>query len=143
MKGKGNPNPRRFTPEDIENAKLRLEEARAVRKGMTLEEWREHRERSPKRAKYMRHAVLKLLNMTPEARAAFQPRNGFDEMAKHLVDAPNKPKGEGDTAIKAWKEVKETLGERIGSNWKDTVEHKKGYGNIIVDIPQPDDEPIQ
>jgi hypothetical protein len=43
-------------------------------------------------------------------------------LAKNMVVGTEKQR---DVAVKVWREVKETLGERIGSRWKDTVEEKK------------------
>jgi hypothetical protein len=90
--------------------------------------------RGHRRSTYMRRAVLRILAMSPEERLAFDPPNGFAEIALNLVNAKGK---DGTVAVQVWKEVKETLGERIGSNWKDTVEEreKKNTPTIINDLP--------
>lgn len=90
--------------------------------------------RGTKRSTYLRRSVLRVLALAPEEREALNPRNGFEEIAKALVDAPKKGK-EGAVAIAAFREIKDTLGERIGSRWRDTVEHNSDKPTIVVDIP--------
>ena len=52
--------------------------------------------------------------MAPEERAAFEPRNGFEELAKALVEARGK---DGATVIALWREIRISLGERTdGAN---------------------------
>ena len=92
--------------------------------------------RGTRRSSYLRRAVLKVLAMSKEERAAFDPPNGFYEMAKLLIDAPSKGK-DGAVIVQVWREVKETLGERIGSRWKDTQQHNQDRPRIIVDLPRP------
>src|ERR1700739_603873 len=92
--------------------------SKAVRRGMAAL-------RGTRRSNYIRRAVLKVLAMSKEERAAFDPPNGFYEMAKLLVEAPSKGR-DGVVIVQVWKEVKETLGERIGSNWKETEETLSG-----------------
>jgi hypothetical protein len=76
--------------------------------------------------------------MSKEERAAFDPPNGFYEMAKLLVEAPSKGR-DGAVIVQVWREIKETLGERIGSRWKDTAELNQGQGTVIInDLPSPD-----
>jgi hypothetical protein len=75
--------------------------------------------------------------MAPEERAKFEPPNGFEELAKAIVDAPKQGKN-GAVTVPVWRAIKETLGERIGSRWKDTQEHTKGQPGIIVDLPSPE-----
>jgi len=104
--------------------------SKAVRRGMAAL-------RGTRRSNYLRRAVLKVLAMSKEERAAFDPPNGFYEMAKLLVEAPSKGR-DGVVIVQVWKEVKETLGERIGSNWKETKEHLQGQPTILNDLPRPD-----
>lgn len=75
-----------------------------------------------------------MLALAPEEREALNPRNGFEEIAKALVDAPKRGK-DGAVAIAAFREIKDTLGERIGSRWRDTVEHNQDKPTIINDMP--------
>ena len=91
------------------------------------------------KSSHMRKVVLKILNMSPEERAAYVPKNGFEEMGKNLVGASAKGK-DGQIAIQAWKEVTETLGERIGPSKAkaDDERERKNSNSIIVDMPQPE-----
>src|SRR5215467_7650574 len=90
--------------------------------------------RGTRRSNYLRRAVLKVLAMSKEERAAFDAPNGFFELAKLLIDAPSKGK-EGAVIVQVWREIKETLGERVGSRWKDTLERNQEQPQIIVDLP--------
>jgi hypothetical protein len=67
----------------------------------------------------------------------YAPRNGFEEIAKSLVDAPKRGK-DGAVVVAVFREIKDTLGERIGSRWKDTQEHARGIPDIINDLPSSD-----
>jgi len=107
--------------------------SKAVRRGLASL-------RGTRRSNYLRRAVLKVLAMSKEERAAFDPPHGFFEMAKLLVDAPSKGR-EGAVIVQVWREVKETLGERIGSRWKDTQENNDDKPHIIVDLPHPKSKP--
>ena len=92
--------------------------------------------RGTKRSTYLRRSVLRILALTPDERAALDPRNGFEEIAKALVDAPKRGKA-GAVAIAAFREVKDTLGERIGSRWRDTLEHNQDKQVVIInDMPR-------
>jgi hypothetical protein len=93
--------------------------------------------RGTRRSNYLRRAVLKVLAMSREEREAFDAPNGFFEMAKLLVEAPSKGR-DGAVIVQVWKEIKETLGERIGSNWKETQESKEEKPAIINDLPSPE-----
>ena len=93
--------------------------------------------RGTRRSNYLRRAVLKVLAMSREERAAFDPPNGFYELAKLLVDAPSKGR-DGVVIVQVWKEIKESLGERIGSRWKDTQEHNNETPTVILDLPMPE-----
>src|SRR5215469_1255129 len=101
--------------------------SKAVRRGLASL-------RGTRRSNYLRRAVLKVLAMSKEERTAFDAPNGFFEMAKLLVDAPSKGR-EGAVIVQVWREIKETLGERVGSRWKDTLERNQEQPQIIVDIP--------
>ena len=101
--------------------------SKAVRRGIAAL-------RGTRRSNYLRRAVLKVLAMSREERDAFDPPNGFYEMAKLLVEAPSKGR-EGAVVVQVWREVKETLGERIGSRWKDTQEHAQDQPMAVNDLP--------
>lgn len=95
--------------------------------------------RGVRRTVYMRRSILRVLAMSPEERLAYSARNGFEEVALNLVNARGR---DGTVAVQVWREIKETLGERVGSNWKHTVEEreKKNASTIIVDMPMPTSE---
>jgi hypothetical protein len=95
--------------------------------------------RGVKRSTYMRRSILRMLSMAPEERAAYSPRNGFEELSKAMLDAPKRGK-EGAVVVAVFREVKECLGERIGSRWKDTQEHGQNQPTIINDMPSPFDK---
>jgi len=105
--------------------------SKAVRRGIAAL-------RGTRRSNYLRRAVLKVLAMSREERAAFDPPNGFYEMAKLLVEAPAKGR-DGAVVVQVWREVKETLGERIGSRWKDTQENAQDQPVVVNDLPSPTD----
>jgi len=107
--------------------------SKAVRRGLASL-------RGTRRSNYLRRAVLKVLAMSREERAAFDAPNGFFELAKLLIDAPSKRK-EGAVIVQVWREVKETLGERVGSRWKDFQEHNQDRPTIINDLPHAKPEP--
>lgn len=88
--------------------------------------------RGVKRSTYMRRSLLKILTLSPAERAELKPANGFVEIARNLVNAKGK---DGAIAVQVWRECKETLGERIGSRWRDTVEHAQDKPTIINDLP--------
>jgi hypothetical protein len=94
--------------------------------------------RGTRRSNYLRRAVLRVLAMSKEEREVFDPPNGFYEMAKLLVEAPSKGR-DGAVIVQVWREVKETLGERVGSRWKDTQEHNQDRPTIINDLPTAKD----
>ena len=72
--------------------------------------------------------------MAPEERAAFEPRNAFEDLAKALVDAPSRGK-DGSTIIAHWREIRSSLGERTdGSDGRAREQHNHV---VINDLPQP------
>jgi len=106
--------------------------SKAVRRGIAAL-------RGTRRSNYLRRAVLKVLAMSKEERDAFDPPNGFYEMAKLLVEAPSKGR-DGAVIVQVWREIKETLGERVGSRWKDTMERNQDQPTIVNDLPSPTDK---
>lgn len=113
-------------PVEVEAA-LELEPKPALKRGIASL-------RGVKRTTYMRRSILHMLSMAPEERAAYNPRNGFEELSKAMLDAPKKGK-EGAVVVAVFREVKECLGERIGSRWKETQEHNTDKPTIVLDIP--------
>src|SRR5215471_16686153 len=93
--------------------------------------------RGTRRSVYMKRSILRMLSKSPEEIAAYSPANGFEALARNMCVGSEK---ERDVAVRVWREVKETLGERIGSRWKDTVEERerKNRPIIINTIPRAD-----
>jgi len=116
-----------------EEARLEISNKPEVKRGLASL-------RGTKRSTYLRRSVLRILAMAPEEREALSPRNGFEEIAKALIDAPKKGK-EGSIAIAAFREIRDVMGERIGSRWRDTVERNSDKAAIVVDIPHAKPEP--
>jgi hypothetical protein len=93
--------------------------------------------RGVKRSTYVRRSLLRMLSKSPEELAAYDPRNGFEMIARNMILASNAKDRNAAVAVAVFKECKESLGERIGSNWKDTQEHARGreMSTIINDLP--------
>ena len=79
---------------------------------------------------HMRRALLVIMKMNRMARDAYEPRNGFEEAAIALVGAA---RSGGSVAVQAWREIKETLGEKVAPR-QSTVETKRDTA-IINDLP--------
>lgn len=79
-------------------------------------------------------AIRKLLAMSPKDRATYTPENGYEEL---VMLAMENAKGNPRMAITVHKEFRDTVGERIGSNWKDTQKKSENKPDIIVDTPRP------
>jgi hypothetical protein len=93
-----------------------------------------------KRTAYMRKSILRFLEMTPTEFEKFAPETMLQSITKDLFMAAKNGRA-GVIAVQVWKEVKETLGERIGSNWKETKEHNEGKPDIINDLPSAEAPP--
>lgn len=83
--------------------------------------------------KYLRPALVRIFSMKPEARAAYNPGNGFEEAAMAMLNTALLPKGQYVCAV--WREIRETLGEKIGSNWKKTMDELEDAPDVIMDLP--------
>ena len=83
--------------------------------------------------KYLRPAVVRVFCMSKEERALFVPRNGFEEWALALLNAALLPSGQYTCVVS--KELRETLGEKIGANWKRSMDETEDAPAIINDIP--------
>jgi len=85
--------------------------SKAVRRGLASL-------RGTRRSNYLRRAVLKVLAMSREERAAFDAPNGFFELAKLLIDAPSKGK-EGAVIFR--------FGARLKRRWEKESVRAVGY----------------
>lgn len=91
------------------------------------------------KSRYMRKALVRIFSLSKKEREAYTPRNGFEEAAVALFKAAN---GESASAtVQAWKEIKDTLGERVGTNWKETVDSRSGSTVVVNDIPVAERKP--
>jgi hypothetical protein len=88
------------------------------------------------RSSYMRRSLIRFLGMSPAELEALTAETNLQDITKSLVGAHKKTPREAAHIVSVWKEIKETLGERIGSNWKDTMESKEDRPDIINDLPQ-------
>jgi hypothetical protein len=94
--------------------------------------------RGVRRSSYMRRSLLRMLSKSPEELEAYSPRNGFEMVCRNMILASNSKDRYSAVAVSVFKEVKEALGERIGSNWKETQEHAKPTFTIHNDLPTAD-----
>lgn len=90
---------------------------------------KEQKTRWPKR--YLRGALIRIFSMNQEEIAGYIPKNGFEAAAKAMFVAATSKFG----TIGAWKEMRETLGEKVGTNWKATMDEQEDKPQIIMDIP--------
>src|SRR5262249_10057337 len=89
-----------------------------------------------RRTTYMRRVLLRMMKMSPAELAAYEPRTSLEALAKVVILNALKADTKNDLAVKTWREIKETLGERIGSRWKDTQEHNQPGWTIVNDLGQ-------
>jgi hypothetical protein len=90
------------------------------------------------KSKYMRKAIVRILSLSKKEREVYEPRNGFEEAALALFKAATK---DTSTGVSAWKEIKQTLGEQVGTNWKETVDSRSGSTVVVNDIPVAERKP--
>lgn len=94
-----------------------------------MDEDKRVRDRTRGKSRYMRNAVVRIFSLSPEGRANYTPRNGFEEAALQLFNMTQK---DTSAAVAAFKEVKDTLGEQIKD---DKADVKAGPSIILNDIP--------
>lgn len=83
------------------------------------------------RSMYMRRALLRVMKLSEIQRSIFKPKNGFEEAALSLVLAAKKG---GTNAVAAWREIKETLGEKIGTDASGNQRNRESHA-IVNDLP--------
>lgn len=81
----------------------------------------------------MKEIAKKLSFMSPKELEVYEPENGLEYIHKIMILKCETTAGKNAAAI--WKEIKETVGERIGSNWKETKTHNEGKPDVILDLP--------
>jgi len=92
-----------------------------------------------RKTQYMKNALFKIGWMHPTELEAYEPTTGIELIAKTMILQCANSKGKNATQV--LKEIRDTIGERIGSNWKETKEHHEGKPDILNDLPRPKREP--
>ena len=95
--------------------------------------------RGVRRSTYVKRSLLRLLSKAPEELEAYSPKNGFEMISKNMIQASNAKDRNAAVAVAVFKEVKEALGEKIGTNWRQTVDERQRQNapTIVVDMPMP------
>jgi len=95
--------------------------------------------RGVRRSTYVKRSLLRLLSKAPEELEAYSPKNGFEMIARNMILASNAKDRNAAVAVAVFKEVKEALGEKIGTNWRQTVDERQRQNapTIVVDMPMP------
>jgi hypothetical protein len=96
--------------------------------------------RGVRRSTYIKRSLLRMLSKAPEELESYSPRNGFEMIARNMILASNAKDRSAAVAVAVFKEAKEALGEKVGTNWRQTVEDRQRQNapTIIMDLPQPD-----
>src|SRR5690348_11925824 len=91
---------------------------------------------SPKqrRTYYLRSALIKIFKMSPGDIEAYQSKTGFEEAAKKMYGMATTSK----YPVQTWAQIQDTLGEKIGSNWKATMDELEDEPQITNDLPMPE-----
>jgi hypothetical protein len=93
--------------------------------------------RGCKRSTYIKRSLLRLLSKAPEELEAYSAKNGFEMIARNLILASKAKDRNAAVAVAVFKEVKEALGEKIGTNWRQTADERQRQQmpTIINDLP--------
>ena len=93
--------------------------------------------RGVKRSSYMRRSLLRMLSKSPQELAAYRCRNGFETISKNMIEASGSRDRNGAVAVAVFKEVKESLGEKINGTGRQSAEERQRQSMpvIINDIP--------
>lgn len=96
--------------------------------------------RGVRRSTYIKRSLLRMLSKAPEELEVYSPKNGFEMISKNLIQASTAKDRNAPVAVAVFKEVKEALGEKIGTNWRQTIDERQRQNapTVIVDMPQPD-----
>jgi hypothetical protein len=80
--------------------------------------------------RYIRAALIRIFRLSPEDRATFKPKNGWEEMAVAHFNRCLLTKG-GTAALNA---LRESLGESVSKQKEDSSKEKKpAFSTTIVD----------
>jgi hypothetical protein len=95
--------------------------------------------RGVRRSTYIKRSLLRMLSKAPEELESYSPRSGFEMIARNMILASNAKDRNAAVAVAVFKEVKEALGEKVGTNWRQTAEDRQRQNatTIVVDMPMP------
>lgn len=93
--------------------------------------------RGVRRSTYIKRSLLRMLSKAPEELEAYSPKNGFEMIARNMILASNAKDRNAAVAVAVFKECKEALGEKIGTNWRQTAEERQRQQmpTVICDLP--------
>jgi hypothetical protein len=93
--------------------------------------------RGVRRSTYIKRSLLRMLSKAPEELEAYSVKNGFEMIARNLILASKAKDRNAAVAVAVFKEVKEALGEKIGTNWRQTADERQRQQmpTIINDLP--------
>ena len=92
--------------------------------------------RGVRRSSYMRRSLLRMLSKSPEELEAYSPRNGFEMIARNMILASNAKDRNAAVAVAVFKECKESLGEKVGTNSRQTAQERQAQMPVIInDLP--------
>lgn len=96
------------------------------------------RDRTRGKTMYIRKALVKIFRMSPEERANYKPKSGFEEAALKHLERCLSGKGYGTLALNS---VRDTLGEQV-SKQKEAPEKGSGLVDIVDDLPRAVRKPL-
>jgi hypothetical protein len=93
--------------------------------------------RGVRRSTYIKRSLLRMLSKSPEELEAYNPRNGFEMIARNMILASNAKDRNAAVAVAVFKECKESLGEKIGVNGRLSQEERARQNTLTVinDLP--------
>ena len=93
--------------------------------------------RGVRRSTYIKRSLLRMLSKAPEELEAYSVKNGFEMIARNLILASKAKDRNAAVAVAVFKEVKEALGEKVGTNWRQTADERQRQQMpvIINDLP--------
>jgi hypothetical protein len=95
--------------------------------------------RGVRRSSYVRRSLLRMLSKAPEELEAYSPKNGFELVSRNMILASNSRDRSAAVAVAVFKEVKEALGEKVGTNSRQTVEERqRQMPTVVADLPWKD-----
>lgn len=91
--------------------------------------------RGVKRSSYIRRSLLRMLSKAPEELEAYSPKNGFESVSRNMILASNSRDRSAAVAVAVFKEVKEALGEKIGTNWRQSADERNRQAMPVIGLP--------